>query len=73
MYLRMVDLCLTALNVFVGNTEAAASWIHDMESINKALYFPAIPYAQVLHCMLLYYNKQYNEFFWPAAGNHGFR
>ena len=59
--LRMVDLCLTAINLFIGNTESVALWIHDMESINKALYFPAIPYAQLLHCMLVNNGKHNNE------------
>lgn len=60
--LRMAELCLTAISLFIGSTETVASWVYDMESINKALYFPAVPYAQVFYAVLLFNEKRYNEF-----------
>lgn len=61
--LRMVDLCLTAISLFIGNTEAVAPWVRDMESIRKTLYFPVVPYAQVFYSILLLNEKRYHEFF----------
>lgn len=59
---RMVDLCLTSINLFVGNIKGAASWVHDMESISKTMYSMAVPYAQVFCAILLFHQKRYGEF-----------
>lgn len=60
--LRMVDLCMTAISLVLGRTEGVAQWFSDMESIQKTVYTPVLPYAQTLYSMLLLLQKRYNEF-----------
>ncbi|HWQ78483.1 MAG TPA: LuxR C-terminal-related transcriptional regulator [Anaerovoracaceae bacterium] len=60
--LRMVDLCLTAISLVLGMKDNVAGWLYDMEYIKKTIYAPAVPFAQVLHSMLLILDKRYNEF-----------
>jgi len=60
---RMVELALAAVSVVLGTTDAVAKWLCDAESMKKALYAPAVPYAQIVYAHLLLQGKRYNEFF----------
>jgi LuxR family maltose regulon positive regulatory protein len=59
---RMVELCLAGLNYIIGDTRPAASWINDLESIRRILYYPVIPYALIFYSDILLNSQRYNEY-----------
>jgi len=60
--LRMIDICLSAIGIALGTTDMVASWLYDIESINKKVYARAVPYVNILYSHLLVSNKRYTEF-----------
>ncbi|MDX9871220.1 MAG: LuxR C-terminal-related transcriptional regulator [Clostridia bacterium] len=61
--LRMGALCLTTINLALGDTENVAPCLENMENIKKIFYTPALPYAQMQYAALLLGEKRYNEFY----------
>ncbi|MDR1705597.1 MAG: LuxR C-terminal-related transcriptional regulator [Clostridiales bacterium] len=61
--LRMTELCDTALSLTLGGAEKATEWLRDLESINKILETPAIPFGHIIYGKILLREKRYNELF----------
>lgn len=61
--LRMAELCQATLSLTLGDAEKAADWLQNLESMNKVLYAPALPYGHMLYGKLLLLDKRYNELF----------
>lgn len=61
--IRMVEHCISTISFVLDEEEHVSTWLYDMESIKKTVYFPIIPQAQILHLWLLLRKKRYNEFY----------
>lgn len=61
--LPMVDLSLAFLSLALGMTDRIARWLYDLEGIERTLYAPAIPSAQIIYSYLLLEKKQYSELY----------
>lgn len=59
---RMVELCLAAIHYIIGDTNSAAPWVNDLESIQRILYYPVIPYALIIYSDILIGKRQYSEY-----------
>ncbi|PYG88254.1 LuxR family maltose regulon positive regulatory protein [Ruminiclostridium sufflavum DSM 19573] len=60
---RMVDQCMSVISLVLGIKDNVAPWLYDLEKINKVLYAPVVPHAQVLYLRLLLMERRYNEFY----------
>ena len=59
----MADLCLSFISIQLGITGMIAKWFKDMETIQRKIYAPAVPFAQVIYSYLLLVGKRYNELY----------
>jgi LuxR family maltose regulon positive regulatory protein len=60
---RMVDLALTVISLVLGMDDHVAKWFFDIEKMKKTLFWPALPYAQILYAHLLIFEGRYQEFY----------
>ncbi|KPU43558.1 HTH-type transcriptional regulator MalT [Oxobacter pfennigii] len=58
---RMVNLCLSVIDILLDSAEKFARYFEDMESIKKIMYAPAIPYFQILYSYFLLNKMRYKE------------
>lgn len=60
---RMADMCLSVISLLLGIKDYIAPWLYDIESIQKSLYVPVLPFAEILYFKLLLIDKRYNELY----------
>ncbi len=61
--LRMAEQCMASIDLVLDIKDNVAPWIHDLESIQRAVYAPVVPFTQIHYLKLLLKEKKYNEFY----------
>ena len=61
--LRMVEYCMSIISLLLNFKDYVSPWFYDMESIKRTVYTPVVPQAQLIHFLLLIFEKRYHEFY----------